>query len=274
MIDPSEWIGRQRTSDDVIDAWHVAAFNAALDRSPELPADGTPLPPCWQWLFFRPLYAASRSGPDGHERLGEFLPALPVQQRMWAGSRMTVHRPLQVGERVTRYSTVADVVPKQGRSGQLVFVTVAHDIEGERGGYIEEQQDIVYREHRPVGGAGEPARELPGPAWQALWRPDPVLLFRYSALTYNSHRIHYDRRYCVDEEGYPGLVVHGPLMATLMVDLAERHRDAPVRYFEYRSHAPVFDDMAFTAAGVPDGDGARLWVTRSDGVLALSGRAE
>ncbi|MCS4504780.1 MaoC family dehydratase N-terminal domain-containing protein [Arhodomonas aquaeolei] len=274
--DPRAWIGRTREGDDTVDAWRVAAFNAALDREASLPADGTPLPPCWQWLLFPPLYRASASGGDGHERLGAFLPALPAgHRRMWAGSRMTIERPLQVGERVHCRSTVAEVVPKTGRSGPLVFVTVSHEIEGERGGRIDEAQDIVYRAPAPGGGADTAGSDdMPEPAWRATWRPDPVLLFRYSALTYNSHRIHYDRSYCTGVEGYPGLVVHGPLMATLMLDLAVQQRGTPVRRFEYRSRAPVFDDMAFTTAGVPEGDGARLWVTRPDGALALTGRME
>lgn len=275
MVEPSQWIGRQRVASDVIDAWHVAAFNAALDRTAELPTDGTPLPPCWQWLFFRPLYPASHSGPDGHERLGAFLPDVPVQQRMWAGSRMEITRPLQVGERATRTSTIRHVREKQGRSGTLVFVTVAHDYEGDRGGALQEEQDIVYREQRPGAAAAGPdsAEPLPEPAWRATWHPDPALLFRYSALTYNSHRIHYDYRYCTEQENYPGLVVHGPLMATLMVDLAVQARHERINRFAYRSLRPVFDHMAFETAGVPESDGIRLWVTRPDGAVALSGTA-
>lgn len=274
MVEPSRWIGGQRVATDVIDAWHVAAFSAALDRTAELPADGTPLPPCWQWLFFRPLYPASHSGADGHERLGAFLPDVPVQQRMWAGSRMEITRPLQVGERATRTSTIRDVREKRGRSGTLVFVTVAHDYEGDRGGAIQEEQDIVYREQRPGAPTESDTTEpLPKPAWRATWHPDPTLLFRYSALTYNSHRIHYDYRYCTEQEGYPGLVVHGPLMATLMVDLAVQAQDEPITRFAYRSLRPVFDNMAFETAGVPEGDGIRLWVTRPDGTVALSGTA-
>lgn len=276
MQDPKEWVGLERHREERIDPWPVAAFNAALNRSPEVPADGTLLPACWHWLYFRPLYRAAASGPDGHERLGEFLPALPGNpQRMWAGSRITVTRPLQVGEHVRLRSTIANVAVKEGRSGKLVFVTVLHSIRGDAGGWLDDEQDIVYRD---VGTSSAPPAPPSGTeddwTWRSHWKPDSLLLFRYSALTYNSHRIHYDYPYCVNEEGYPGLVVHGPLLATLMFGLAEENLGRPLSRLEYRSQAPVFSGTKVTAADRVDGDGALLWVTREDGTVALRGSAK
>lgn len=275
MTDPARYIGRQRLAEDLVDGWRVAAFAAALDRRMDWPVDGVELPPCWHWMLFRPIYSASRSGEDGHERLGEFLPDAGLPRRMWAGGRMRVTRPLTVGEAVHKRSIITDVREKQGRSGRLLFVTVRHHIEGHRGGEILDEQDIVYRERVAGAGAVAGATVPPSPPsdWARHWRPDPTLLFRYSALTYNSHRIHYDREFCTGVEGYPGLVVHGPLIATLLALLAADNTGALVTTFDYRSRAPVFDTMSFTTRGRGEGDRATLWAERPDRSVAIEATA-
>jgi 3-methylfumaryl-CoA hydratase len=269
------YVGRQRDAEDVVDAQRMAAFAAALDRCMDWPADGTELPPCWHWMLFRPIYSASRSGEDGHERLGEFLPDAGLPRRMWAGGRVRVGRPLQVGEAVRQHSVISDVQEKQGRSGRLLFVTVRHHIEGDRGGNILDEQDIVYRERAATVSATAAAAVPPSPPsdWARHWRPDPALLFRYSALTYNSHRIHYDRDFCIRVEGYPGLVVHGPLLATLLALLAADNTGARITSFDYRSRAPVFDNMSFTTRGRREGGHATLWAERPDRSVAIEATA-
>lgn len=275
MTDLRRWIGRERVEHDVVDAWRIAAFTAALDRRADWPADGTEVPPCWHWMLFRPVYRASLSGEDGHERLGDFLPDAGLPRRMWAGGRVRVTAPLQVGESVRKRSTVTDVKEKEGRSGRLVFVTVTHRIEGDRGGRITDEQDIVYRERAAASESDTAAAVPPSPPsdWARHWRPDPTLLFRYSALTYNSHRIHYDRDFCREVEGYPGLVVHGPLLATLLALLAADNTGARVERFDYRSRAPVFDTMSFTTRGRREGDHATLWAERPDRSIAIEATA-
>ncbi|HZY03098.1 MAG TPA: MaoC family dehydratase N-terminal domain-containing protein, partial [Anaeromyxobacteraceae bacterium] len=211
--DLTSWVGREERRVDLVSPSHLAAWNATLDRDDPFPGDGDPAPPGFHWALFPPLTRQSELGPDGHPRRGGFLPPVPLPRRMWAGSRLRFHRPLRVGERVEQRSVVAKVEEKTGRAGPLVFVTVRHLVAGSTGTALEEEQDLVYRGIRgplpapPV----EPAR--PG-AWRRRVVPDDVLLFRYSALTFNGHRIHYDRRYATAAEGYDGLVVHGPLIAT------------------------------------------------------------
>ncbi|MGF1611831.1 MAG: MaoC family dehydratase N-terminal domain-containing protein [Kiloniellales bacterium] len=271
------WVGREATADDVIDLQRVAAMQALLDRDEGLKA-GDPLPPLWHWLYFWQTAAQSALGSDGHAARGEFLPPIELPRRMWAGSRLRFPRPLPIGAAATRRSTIASVEEKRGRSGRLAFVTVRHEVAVAGVTCIEEEHDIVYRE-APRGDAPPPESE-PAPAsaaWRRKIRPDPVLLFRYSALTFNGHRIHYDRTYATEVEGYPGLVVHGPLLATLMVDLARRERpQARIAAFQFRARAPLLDGAPFTLAGAPapDGKSAALWVAGPQGELAMQGSVE
>jgi 3-methylfumaryl-CoA hydratase len=246
-----KWVGRTETANDVVSVFPVAALSATLDRDDPRPRDGDSLPPLWHWLYFLPVYRHSEAGPDGHMRRGGFLPPVALPRRMWAGSRVKFRRPLRVGDTIRRISTVADITHKSGRSGDLVFVVVRHEVSADDGVAIAEEHDIVYRE-APRGGASSGGPPQPGapadsPAWERPVQPDPLLLFRYSALTFNGHRIHYDRSYVTEVEGYPGLVVHGPLLATLMVDLVRRERpDAVVTAFRFRALRPVFDIAPFT----------------------------
>jgi 3-methylfumaryl-CoA hydratase len=272
-----EWIGRVESRTDEVTATPVAALAATLDRDDPLPLPGDPLPPLWHWLYFLPLCRQSELGPDGHPKRGGFLPPVPLPRRMWAGGRLTFSQPLRVGQRIERTSQIVEVESKEGRSGPLVFVLVRHEIAGPRGVAITEEHDIVYRDDpRPGEQPAAPRRAPEGAAWERRIEPDDVLLFRYSALTFNGHRIHYDRRYVTEVEGYPGLVVHGPLIATLLLDLVRRNRpDAVVRALSFRAVSPLFDIAPFSVSGRPADDGrtVSLWAANADGGLAMDATA-
>lgn len=276
--DLRSWVGRTREQSDIVEPERLAALSATLDRDDPPPADGDPLPPPWHWIFFREAARQSQLGHDGHAARGEFLPPVPLPRRMWAGSRLTFHRAPRVGEHMVQRSEIIDVTPKSGKSGQLVFVVVRHVTSVEGVTAIEEEQDIVYREAPQASSAPAKATAKPAPKdaeWSRTVEPDPVLLFRYSALTFNAHRIHYDLAHCA-EEGYPNLVVHGPLLATLLLDLCRRARpEAEIRAFSFRAVAPVFAPEPFTVAGKPGNeDGAlSLWAATGDGSLAMQADA-
>jgi 3-methylfumaryl-CoA hydratase len=267
------WVGKNETRDDVIDARPLVLLSATLDRDDPPPRAGDAVPPLWHWLYFLPAYRQSEVGPDGHAKRGGFLPPVPLPRRMWAGSRIEWHRPLAVGAAATRNSRIVSVTPKRGQSGELVFVVVRHEISVDGDLALTEEHDIVYRDLAPADPERRATPATPAAvAWTRHIVPDEVLLFRYSALTFNSHRIHYDRRYVTEVEGYPGLVVHGPLLATLLVDLVRRHRpDALLRRFEFRAKKPLFDVASFDVCGRPEEDGrVSLWAQGLDGALAMS----
>jgi 3-methylfumaryl-CoA hydratase len=266
-----QWIGREETMHDVVEPWGAAAMAATLDHE-KPPGKGDALPPGWHWMLFLPHARQSELGPDGHPKRGGFLPPVPLPRRMWAGGRLRFHAPLRIGEKVSRISRIDKVDLKQGKGGALVFVVVKHRIEGPGGLALEEEHDVVYRE-APVRGAKPPAPpEAPkGAEWSRSIHPDPVLLFRYSALTFNGHRIHYDRSYCAEVEGYPGLIVHGPLIATLLLDLFfERVPGERIRRFSFRAVSPLFDTAPFTVSAA----GSRVWATNPTGGLAMEAEAE
>lgn len=269
------WIGRSETRTDVVTATPCAALSATLDRDDPQPADGTQLHPLWHWLYFLPISPLGEAGPDGHPRRGGFLPPVPLPRRMFAGGRFEFQRPLKIGERISRTSRITDVSGKEGRSGTLVFVTVRHEISHGGGLALGEEHDIVYRENpRADAPVSKPAPAPSGEAFSREIVPDPVLLFRYSALTFNSHRIHYDRTYVTQVEGYPGLVVHGPLIATLLVDLLRRNLpDAQVARFSFRAVRPLFDIHAFTVCGRRDDKVVALWARDHEGWLAMEATA-
>ena len=267
------WVGRSETAHDTLSATPVMALNAMLDRPAALVPSGTLLPPLWHWLYFLPMFRQSEIGPDGHAKRGDFLPPVPLPRRMWAGSQFEFHAPLRVGDAVARTSTIDDVTSKEGRSGKLVFVRVRHELRcnGAVEPALVEFHDIVYREAKQPGDVDPPPLAAPtGALWQREIVPDDVLLFRYSALTFNGHRIHYDRRYVTQVEGYPGLVVHGPLIATLLLDLL--HRQAPgaeVATFRFKAVRPTFDLNPFHVHGVRDGHTVRLWAQDHEGWLTM-----
>ena len=275
--DLAAWIGRSETVTDTLAPTPVMALTATLDHGAAPVHAGTPLPPLWHWLYFLPLHRHSDIGADGHARRGGFLPPVPLPRRMWAGSQFEFRAPLRVGDTVQRTSTISNVTQKEGRSGRLVFVKVRHELRsnGAVDPALVEFHDIVYREARRADDGEPPPQPAPsGAAWQREILPDDVLLFRYSALTFNGHRIHYDRRYVTEVEGYPGLVVHGPLIATLLLDLLHRERPAArVASFRFKSIRPTFDLHAFKVCGRQDGQVVRLWAQDHEGWLTMEATA-
>jgi 3-methylfumaryl-CoA hydratase len=277
LDDLREWRGKTESRTDQVIAAPIAALSATLDRDDPFPQLGDPLPPLWHWLYFLPIPRQSELGPDGHAKRGGFLPPVPLPRRMFAGDRVQFHRPLRVGESISRLSRILDVNLKQGRNGPLVFVVVRHEISDRDGIAVVEEHDIVYRESPKTHDAVPAPQKPPSAAvWTREIRPDDVLLFRYSALTFNGHRIHYDRRYATQVEGYPGLVVHGPLIATLLLDLLRRNLgDATVTSLSFRAMRPLFDIAPFRVCGkvASDGKTVQLWAADSEGWLAMDATA-
>jgi 3-methylfumaryl-CoA hydratase len=271
-----DWIGRSETLRDQVTATPVKALTAVLDHAPQPVDTGTPLPPLWHWLYFLPLHRQSEIGADGHAKRGGFLPPVPLPRRMWAGSQFEFRSPVRVGDSIERTSTIADVSVKEGRTGQLVFVKVRHEVRcnGAADPAIVEFHDIVYRDAKRPGDVEPPPQPAAtGAAWQREIVPDDVLLFRYSALTFNGHRIHYDRKYVTEVEGYPGLIVHGPLIATLLLDLLRRQAPgADVAAFRFKAVRPTFDLHPFRVNGQPqpgDGKTVQLWAQDHEGWLTM-----
>jgi len=269
-----EWVGRTQRTLDWATPSRVAAWHATLDHAVDPPSDGAPAPLGFHWTLAPTIARESELGPDGHARRGTFLPPIELPRRLWAGSRVTFHRPLLVGERVERVSEIASIEEKAGKQSPLVFVTVRHRLTGENGGglAIEEEQDLVYRAASGPGPSREQrSDEARTAVWQRTIRPTETLLFRYSALTFNTHRIHYDRRYATEVEGYSGLVVHGPLIATLLLELMQTQiRPERIERFQFRAMRPTFDTSVFSVCGAPDAEGhVRLWSTDNEGVRAV-----
>lgn len=274
MTSLQDWIGKSEEMADVLVPSPAQRMAVTLNRS-DVFVEGTPLPPAWHWLYFLPTVRLDATGEDGHARRGGFLPPITLPRRMWASSRIALQRELRIGERVLKKSTIVDVTEKQGKSGSLVFVRIQHEIIGESGLALVEEQDIVYREAPTKDSSPAPAQPAPAQAkWSRTITPDPVLLFRYSALTFNSHRIHYDRAYCLDVEGYPGLVVHGPLTASLLLESLREHAlNRPVEAFSFRAVSPLYDTQPFRVEGRIDGETAQLWALNHEGNLAMTATA-
>ena len=274
--DFSAWVGRTERSEDPMCTTQARAAAALFDDDSIDLGAGAPLPPLWHWFYFLPRAPQSMLDSDGHPKRGGFLPPIPYPRRMFAGSRLRFHHPLRLGQPAERHATIAGVSLKSGRSGSLAFVTVANRLEQAGVLCIEEEQQIVYKEP----GAAVPAPavaawpELPADARSRLVTPDPRVLFRFSALTFNAHRIHYDRDYAAREEGYPGLVVHGPLTAMLLLQEARQGVSEPVVGFSFRGQAPLFDLAPFRLVVSPSGQEFKLEAQRSDGQVALAARAE
>jgi 3-methylfumaryl-CoA hydratase len=271
--DLAAWIGRSETVHDSIGPTPVVALTATLDHAPAPVFTGSMLPPLWHWLYFLPMHRHSELGADGHAQRGGFLPPVPLPRRMWAGGQFEFHAPVRVGDAVARKSTIADVTSKEGRTGKLVFVKVRHELfcNGAAAPALTEFHDIVYREaKRPTDVEPPPQPSATGAPWQRTIVPDDVLLFRYSALTFNGYRIHYDRKYVTEVEGYPGLIVHGPLIATLLMDLLRRHApEAEVASFRFKAVRPTFDLHPFKVNGVRNGNEVRLWAQDHEGWLTM-----
>ena len=275
------WQGRSQVQADVITAAPLHGLSATLDRDDAVWVMGDAVPPLWHWLYFLPHARQGELGPDGHPRRGGFLPPVPLPRRMWAGGRLRWEpaNPLQLGQAVQRTSTIQSITHKAGRSGELMFVLVEHQYRNAQGLALTEQHDIVYRCAAQPGEAA-PAPQRPPlagqPAWSRTITPDAVLLFRYSALTFNGHRIHYDRPYVTEVEGYPGLIVHGPLIATLLVDLLRRNLPgAQLAAFDFKAVRPTFDLQPFSVHGKPspDGKSVALWAEDPEGWLTMQATA-
>jgi 3-methylfumaryl-CoA hydratase len=272
----ADWVGGTEEAEDLIALAPVQAAAATLDDITTEFAPGSPLPPLWQWFFFLPRVPHSNLGPDGHPRRAGFMPPVELPRRMFAGARMRFTRSLVIGKPAYRRSVIRAVSEKEGRSGSLVFVTVAHAISQDGATCVEEEQDIVYREAVPAveaHTAGEPA-PIPAGSWTRTVTPDPTLLFRFAALTFNAHRIHYDRTYAATVEGYPGLVVQGPLTAVLLMELVRCHARRGVSAFTFRARAPLFDLAPFHLIGTPVGDRVQLEARGPEGSTALTAAAE
>ncbi|HWH84076.1 MAG TPA: MaoC family dehydratase N-terminal domain-containing protein [Burkholderiaceae bacterium] len=272
--DLQRWVGRQAESTQSLDPFPARALAAALDRVDALPADGTlPLP--WHWLYFLDTPTSSGTGADGHPTRGGFLPPVPLPRRMWAAGRLRVMAPLVLGQPAYKTSRIASVDLKEGKTGALVFVNLEHTLQQRGMTCLVEEQNIVYRD-MPVASAPLPATEAAATDadWETTILPDPVLLFRFSALTYNGHRIHYDRDYAVQHEFYPALVVHGPLLATWLLDLLRREvRDATVSEFRFRAVRPTFDTDVVRVCGKRDGMQVMLWTANTQGFVGMTARA-
>ncbi|WP_419943103.1 FAS1-like dehydratase domain-containing protein [Candidatus Palauibacter sp.] len=273
MSEWAAWVGRTDEVTDRASAALAGAMLATLDRDPRTLGEGDPLPPLFHWMHCRELAPGSRLDVDGHQKRGEFLPALPLSRRMWAGGRLRFEGSVRIGESIRRRSTIRAITPKEGRSGPLVLVTVEHRISG-AGGDIIEEQDLVFLE-RPT----EPLRlpRVAGPegdmAWSESVTPDAAMLFRFSALTFNAHRIHYDRDYARGVELYPDLVVHGPLTALLLADLATRRSGRSLRTLTFRARRPMFVDRPITIEGDPMEREVSLRALDDTGALTMSADA-
>lgn len=272
-----QWIGNTQTAVDHVTMAPLKALAATLDRADPDPRVGQPIPPCWHWLYFLPICRHSELGPDGHPLRGSFLPPIPLPLRMWAGSQVEFLRPLCAGDAIEKTSRIVDVIPKLGSSGPLVFVRVQHEISNAAGLAVIDEQEIVFRE---PAAAGAPERaSMPTPEmhdWIREVQPDDVLLFRYSALTFNAHRIHYNHRYVSEVEKYPGLIVQGPLLATLLLDLLRRHMPADeVTRFTFRAVKPTYEATPVQLCGRRGADGAtiHLWAQHTNGALAMHATA-
>jgi 3-methylfumaryl-CoA hydratase len=272
--DAAALVGRTETREAEPHPEPAHLLQATLDRDDRAFAVGDPLPILWHWLYFPPTVRQSRLGEDGHTHDSGLLPALPaLPRRMWAGSRLRSAKPLRIGDRVTRHSTLTSLEPKIGRSGRLLFVTLRHDLTGSSGGSVSEEQFLVFRApHDPNASQSVAATESPRPAeFERTVVPTPPLLFRFSALTFNGHRIHYDHPYATEVEGYEGLVVHGPLIAVLMLDLAERTRpDRQVIGLDFRAHHPAIAPHPLAVKAAATEIGLDLWV-ESAGIIGSSG---
>lgn len=274
--DWSPWIGRTETVHDGLAPAQAQSAAAMLDLDPTTYRDGVALPTLWHWFYFLPRAPQGSLSSDGHPERGGFLPPVALPRRMFAGARLTIHKPLTLGIPAEREGTILDVKQKTGKSGTLAFVTVRYRFIQQGDVRIEEEQDIVYREPgAPVPAPVTVVRPpLPPEAWVRHLVPDTRLLFRFSALTFNAHRIHYDRPYAMHEEGYPGLVVHGPLIAVLLADLVHRHDPREITKFRFKGLAPLFDFGDVQLSGLAAAAGIALAAHGTDGTQTMSAEAE
>jgi 3-methylfumaryl-CoA hydratase len=269
-----QWIGRTTEASDIVTAQLVKGLRATLFQEIGEPKPGDAAPFTTHWCLAQPVFPMSQLGPDGHPTRGGFLPPVPLPRRMWAGGELEFFDTLRVGDESKRTSRISDVTMKTGSTGVLCFVSVAHEVTTPRGLAIRERQDIVYRDVSGTAAAAKPAAPPPAAQHRESHMADPVLLFRYSALTFNGHRIHYDRDYVTEVEGYPGLIFHGPLQATFIVELAAKlHGGKPPKKLSYRGLQPLFEGSEFSINANTTDAGMELWTANSEGLPTMKGTA-
>lgn len=272
-MDFADWIGRTVVAEEVAERWPIAGLCAALDKT-HVPNSGEPILPLGHWIYFPPTVPQSHIGPDGHPRRGDFLPPLRQPRRMWAASDVAFIRPIRLGERVRKTARIANITEKAGKSGSLVFVTVENDYDIESVRVLTETQTLVYRDDPVPGETPPPPKTAPTePAWSVRVDPDPALLFRYSAVTFNAHRIHYDEPYAKETEGYPAIIVQGQLTATLMLQaFTDAHPGRQPAAFSFRALKPLFSGASFFVEGAQGADqnSFKLWARDADGNLSMT----
>ncbi|MFA7439185.1 MaoC family dehydratase N-terminal domain-containing protein [Castellaniella sp.] len=268
-----QWIGKSMADHDVLSVRHARLMAATVGRTPESLDDGMALPPLWHWIYFLEGRPPAELGRDGHAARGGFLPPVPLSNRMWAGGRLEFHAPLVLGKPVEKHSSIVSVEHKQGRSGDLVFVAVQHVIRQSGQEAVREIHDIVYKEPSPPN-ANTPSPKDRRPSQHSKpFEADSTLLFRYSALTFNGHRIHYDADYCRNVEGYPNLVIHGPLCATLLAGYAEEVAGRRLKTFEYRALRPNLLGDALSLNASAHADGLSVWMAKASGAVSMQAHA-
>lgn len=273
----TDWVGSREIREEIISEFPAQAAAAMLDLDGEKMAHGNPLPPLWHWFYFLPKASRSEIDVDGHPKRGGFFPPVTLPRRMFAGARTKFLQPLTIGEPAVREGEILNVAEKSGKAGKLVFVTVRYRLLQGGEVRIEEEQDIVYKEPGPSIPAPamlESLPDLPAGTWVKDVKPDTVLLFRFSALTFNAHRIHYDRPYAREEEGYPGLVVHGPLTAVMLAGMTEENSGKRIAKFTFQGRAPLFDLYPFRLIGRPEGGTVALEAHGPDDKVAMQASAE
>jgi 3-methylfumaryl-CoA hydratase len=268
-----QWIGRSTEASDIVTAQLTKGLRATLFQEIGEPVTGEIAPYTVHWCLAQPVFPHDQLGPDGHPTRGGFLPPVPLPRRMWAGGELAFIDPLQVGDLVTRVSVITDVTLKSGSTGPLCFVSVEHTVTTPRGLAIRERQDIVYRDVSAAPVAAKAPPPPPSAQHRETHISDPVLLFRYSALTFNGHRIHYDRDYVTKVEGYPGLIFHGPLQAALLVEFAARLRGTAPAKFNYRGVQPLFEGSEFSVNANPIETGLELWTANAEQQPTMKGTA-
>ncbi|MFH0300822.1 MaoC family dehydratase N-terminal domain-containing protein [Bradyrhizobium sp. 31Argb] len=271
-----QWIDRTTEASDIVSAQLVKGLRATLFQEIGEPKTGDAAPFTVHWCLAQPVFPMSQLGPDGHPTRGGFLPPVPLPRRMWAGGELEFLDTLRVGDEPKRTSRISDVSLKSGSTGTLCFVSVQHEVTTQRGLAIRERQDIVYREmtNTPSAVSAKAPPSPPVAKHRESHMADPVLLFRYSALTFNGHRIHYDRDYVTKVEGYPGLIFHGPLQAAFIIELAAKlHGGKPPKKFVYRGVQPLFEGSEFSVNANENGEGLELWTANAEGQPTMKGMA-
>lgn len=269
-----EWINKTTEAEDTIRLQPANFMEATLNRPPKL-KEGDNLPPLWHWVYFLEAKPESDLGRDAHPKKGDFLPPIQLPRRMWAGGRFTFYNDLVIGEKAKKITTIKKIVEKEGSTGPLCFITLEHKIYSKDEISIIEEQDLVYLQDQQ-GSKSLPLAQnnVEKADFSQEIHPSAILLFRYSALTFNGHRIHYDLDYAKNVEGYDGLVFHGPLTATLLLDLALKERKQPIKKYSFRGIAPLSNLDCFWIEGKSEDNAAILWARRKDGVVAMKAKAD